>query len=457
MPEIGEVARMVHYLRKHLVHRTITTCQAYEDSIVYGKKGGTDADTFGKALTGRKVTGAGTQGKYFWLTFDKPPHSVMHLGMTGWIKCSAEETAYYKRAKVEDQPPESWPPEQKWTKWLIKCDAEGDRDAVELAFMDARRLGRIGLVDCDADDIRHHSPLKENGPDPFVDKDIVTVEWLSDLLNRKKVPVKALLLDQANISGIGNWVADEIMYQAKLHPEQYSNTFNDQQIKQLHDALIEVTTIACETLADSSQFPETWLMKYRWDKGKKGNVNKLPSGNKIEHITVGGRTSAFVPAVQKKTAAVTGDVDSGGEAKAGKAPAKGRKRKVKEEEKEEEEEEDEDEDEEEVMPAKKSRGKKVKTETHAEAPAKKARQGRKAKAEPAEDDDGEVEEPPETKKPKSTPKKAAKPLVPSKRQSSRKKTADEPPAAQKAKAKTPAKQSEKPVVPGERRSTRGKK
>ncbi|KAI5369125.1 putative ribosomal protein S13-like, H2TH [Septoria linicola] len=453
MPEIGEVARMVHYLRKHLVHRTITTCQAYEDSIVYGKKGGTDADTFGKALTGRKVTGAGTQGKYFWLTFDKPPHSVMHLGMTGWIKCSAEETAYYKRAKVEDTPPESWPPEQKWTKWLIKCDAEGDRDAVELAFMDARRLGRIGLVDCDADDIRHHSPLKENGPDPFVDKDIVTVEWLSDLLNRKKVPVKALLLDQANISGIGNWVADEIMYQAKLHPEQYSNTFNDQQIKQLHDALIEVTTIACETLADSSQFPETWLMKYRWDKGKKGNVNKLPSGNKIEHITVGGRTSAFVPAVQKKTAAVAGDVDSGGEARAGNAPAKGRKRKVKEEEKEEE-----DEDEEEVMPATKSRGKKVKTETHAEAPAKKARQGRKAKAEPAEDNDGEVEELPETKKPKSTPKKAAKPLVPSEKQSSRKKTADEPPAAQKAKkAKTPAKQSEKPVVPGERRSTRGKK
>jgi formamidopyrimidine-DNA glycosylase len=49
--------------------------------------------------------------------------------------------------------------------------------------------------------------------------------------------------------------------------EQYSNTFNNDQIKALHDSIISICTTACETLADSAQFPETWLMKYRWDKG----------------------------------------------------------------------------------------------------------------------------------------------------------------------------------------------
>jgi hypothetical protein len=83
------------------------------------------------------------------------------------------------------------------------------------------------------------------------------------------------------------------------------------------------------------------------DKGKKGaDANVLPNGEKIVHLKVGGRTSAIVPSVQKKTAAVAGDVDGdededeGAESK----PAKGRKRKVKSE--------DEDEDEEKPAPKK---------------------------------------------------------------------------------------------------------
>ncbi|KAF7196465.1 Formamidopyrimidine-DNA glycosylase [Pseudocercospora fuligena] len=345
MPEIGEVARIVHYLRKHLVGRTVKTCKGFNDDIVYGKVG-CSADAFSKAVEGKKVLGAGQQGKYFYLTFDSPPHSVMHLGMTGWIKFSTEETFYYKQAVEEDKKPEEWPPNEKWTKWLIKCDKEGGREPVEVAFVDARRLGRIRLIDCDADNIRKVSPLKENGPDPVIDKDTLTVEWLSDLLNRKKVPIKALLLDQANISGVGNWVADEILYQARIHPEQYCNTFDQDQIKRIHDSLIGVCTTACELLADSSKFPEDWLMKYRWDKGKK-EKNVLPNGNKIEHLTVGGRTSAIVPAVQKKTAAVAGDIN-GDESKKSVSSKKRKSSK---------ENDDEDENESgEVMPAKKGRG-----------------------------------------------------------------------------------------------------
>ncbi|KAK4507719.1 hypothetical protein PRZ48_001454 [Zasmidium cellare] len=428
MPEIGEVARIVHYLRKHLVNRTIKSCQGFEDNIVYGKVG-CSADEFSKAVEGRKVTGAGQQGKYFYVTFDRKPHSVMHLGMTGWIKFSVEETGYYKQAK-ESTVVEEWPP--KYMKWLIKCDAEKvdgqDREPVEVAFIDARRLARIRLVDCDADKIRDNSPLKENGPDPVIDKHILTIDWLAALMRRKKNPVKALLLDQANISGVGNWVADEVLYQARIHPEQYCNTFGDEEIKRIHDSLIAVCTTACETLADSKQFPENWLMKYRWDKGKKDS-NVLPNGDKIVHLTVGGRTSAIVPNVQKKTAAVAGDVDEDGGEKKSK-PAKGRKRKSKADE------EDEDEaEEEEVLPAKKDRSKKVKAEKPEAngddtAPPKKTAKRKKAKAETVEDADegADVKEEPEGSKPatakkaKATPKKEAKPVTPGSRRSSRNKS-----------------------------------
>lgn len=234
---------------------------------MYGKVG-CSATAFKKAVEGRKVVGAAQQGKYFYITFDKPPHAVLHFGMTGWMKFDCEETHYYRQAKVKPEDME-WPP--KYAKFILKADAETidgqKKEAVEAAFVDARRLARIRLVDCKAEDIRKVEPLSKNGPDPVVDKDIFTVEFLTTLLRKKKVPVKALLLDQANISGIGNWVADEVMYQARLHPEQYSNTFDDDQIQRLYDAINTVCGIACSTLADSTQFPEDWLMKYRWDKG----------------------------------------------------------------------------------------------------------------------------------------------------------------------------------------------
>lgn len=77
---------------------------------------------------------------------------------------------------------------------------------VEAAFTDPRRFARIRLVDCAAEDIRNTTPLKENGPDPVIDKDILTEEWLVEKMKKRHVPVKAFILDQANISGIGNWV-----------------------------------------------------------------------------------------------------------------------------------------------------------------------------------------------------------------------------------------------------------
>jgi formamidopyrimidine-DNA glycosylase len=103
-------------------------------------------------------------------------------------------------------------------------------------------------------------------------------------------------------------VRDEILYHAKLHPEQYSDTFSLAQLKQLHSSIMYVCQTAVDALGDSSKFPDEWLFKHRWGKGKKDSSSTLPNGAKITFVTVGGRTSCIVPSVQKKTGPVAGDV-----------------------------------------------------------------------------------------------------------------------------------------------------
>ncbi|KAK2074660.1 hypothetical protein P8C59_008849 [Phyllachora maydis] len=137
MPEISEIARIVHFLNLHLVGARIKTVLAVEDANVFGKVGTTGPE-FVAALTGRKVISAGQQGKYFWLVLDKPPHPVMHFGMTGWIHIKGELTAYtnyYKKMKEDEM--DIWPPKY----WKFQLRTEDD-PAVEIAFTDPRRFGR---------------------------------------------------------------------------------------------------------------------------------------------------------------------------------------------------------------------------------------------------------------------------------------------------------------------------
>ncbi|KAI4190800.1 MAG: hypothetical protein L6R41_000574 [Letrouitia leprolyta] len=325
MPEIGEVARIVHYIQKNLVGKKLAVVKAQHDENVFGKVG-TSAAEFEKALTGKKVVDAKQQGKYFWLVMSSPPHPLFHFGMAGWWKIRNLETAYYRPSKPQE---DIWPPKY-WKFTLETASDNPQQPKSEHAFVDFRRFARVRLVDCAAEDLRNVSPLKENGPDPVIDRDILTEEWLVQKLQSKHVPVKALLLDQANISGIGNWVGDELLFDAKIHPEQYSNTLTPAQMKQLHKSIHYVCSTSVELLAESDKFPEHWLFKHRWGKGKKDDPQCLPSGEKIKFITVGGRTSAIVPSVQKKTGAVAGDVGSDEDEEAEKPKKTKRKSPVKE-------------------------------------------------------------------------------------------------------------------------------
>lgn len=130
-----------------------------------------------------------------------PPHPVCHFGMAGWFKIRGVETAYYKPTKpvIEEWPPKYW-------KFCLETAPDKGQSITEAAFVDFRRFARVRLIDCPGNEIRNVSPLKENGPDPVIDREILTQEWLVEKCKSKRIPIKALLLDQANISGIGNWV-----------------------------------------------------------------------------------------------------------------------------------------------------------------------------------------------------------------------------------------------------------
>jgi len=124
-----------------------------------------------------------------------------------------------------------------------------------------------------------------------------------------------------------------VLYQACIHPEQYSHTLPKSALKVLYEKIHSVTTEAASVLGDSSKFPDDWLFSYRWGKsrtrGKKGGKeenNVLPNGEIIKHITVGGRTSAVVESRQKK---IRGNGE-GGEVEE-EEPSGKKKRRVKEE------------------------------------------------------------------------------------------------------------------------------
>merc|ERR1712176_976385 len=117
------------------------------------------------------------------------------------------------------------------------------------------------------------------------------------MLGKRKQAIKAVLLNQQFISGVGNWVADEILYQSKIHPEEKSDSFTKEMTAVLHESMRYVLETAVGVDAESSKFPSHWLFHYRWT-GKK--ASKINNQLQVKFITVGSRTTAYVPSIQKK-------------------------------------------------------------------------------------------------------------------------------------------------------------
>ncbi|KAM5578671.1 formamidopyrimidine-DNA glycosylase [Rosa sericea] len=278
MPELPEVEAARRAIEENCVGKKITKAIVADDSKVID---GVSRADFEASLLGKTIVSAHRKGKNMWLQLDSPPFPSFQFGMAGAVYIKGVAVTKYKRSAVKDT--DEWP--SKYSKVFVQLD-----DGLEFSFTDKRRFARVRLLE----DPTSVPPISELGPDALLEP--MTVDELLASLSKKKISIKALLLDQSFISGIGNWVADEVLYQARIHPEQSSATLSKECVGALHKSIKEVIEYAVQVDAASTHFPCEWLFHFRWGK-RPGKIN----GKKINFITVGGRTSAFVPELQKLT------------------------------------------------------------------------------------------------------------------------------------------------------------
>lgn len=277
MPELPEVETVCRVMRKALEGRRITHVEVIPDSIVFS---GHSAKAVEKAISGRTVKSIGRRGKFFWLVLSGEGPTVFgHLGMSGWIREVGKEGVRLQGHGDAPFDDESGRP--RFLRLLMQT-AEGRG----IAYTDSRRFGRIWLSESPETDKR----IKRLGPDAL--EELPSNTELARLFGRRKVSIKAVLLDQGALSGIGNWVADEVLYQARISPKRVASKLTEKEIATLRRSILSVLSHAVKVSSDHKQFPKSWLFDHRWG-GSRGS-QKI-GGKAIKREVVAGRTTAWVP------------------------------------------------------------------------------------------------------------------------------------------------------------------
>jgi formamidopyrimidine-DNA glycosylase len=282
MPELPEVEASRRELEARTLGRTILSVCTTEAG---GAREGLEDEltlqpspaAVRAALEGRRVTGTGRHGKRQWLSLGGAGPGVcsLHFGMGGALSFS---TGARGRG-------EGWPPAN--TKLELSLDG-GLR--VALTDDDARRLARVRPF---ADAAAAREGL---GVDALLELPSEAV--LAGMLASTR-PVKALLLDQSIIAGVGNYIADEVCYLARVHPATAAAAVGADaaSVRALRGALADVVGHAVRANAEHARFPAHWLFHRRWNKGA-GTDRRTLEGHGIAWSTVGGRITASVGAVQ---------------------------------------------------------------------------------------------------------------------------------------------------------------
>jgi len=265
VPELPEVEAARVLLEGVLRRRRIVAVDTVADAIVYA---GVTPRRLAAALRGRVVKRVGRKGKHLWLELDRRPWPVFHLGMTGRFKVYAAQTERPRFLKLE------------------MLTSSGQR----VAFADSRRFGRIRLQQRPEEE----PPISALGFDAL--REVPDPKELARLLARRKAPIKAVLLDQSVFAGVGNWVADEILFQAGISPHRPASSLTPAEVRRLRARLIAIVAHAVKVGADSGRFPRSWLFHTRWDRGASAVTSRA---ERIRHETIGGRTAAWVPGRQR--------------------------------------------------------------------------------------------------------------------------------------------------------------
>ena len=278
MPELPEVERGRKLAEAVTAGRRIEQVWCDDDPLVFD---GVEPDRWRSALRGKRVAAARRWGKQLWLELDAPPHPLFHFGMAGGFKTPTSTPLQLKSGPREDT--SVWPPR------FVKIQLHLD-DGGELAMTDGRRLGRILL----REEPENEPPIAKLGFDPLLA--MPSPKRFSELLRARGGILKSLLLDQSFAAGVGNWIADEALFQAGIDPRRRARSLTDAEARRLRARLGAIVERAVDANADDSRYPRTWLFHRRWGRQDDARTTR---GERIEHVTIGGRTTAWVPARQR--------------------------------------------------------------------------------------------------------------------------------------------------------------
>jgi formamidopyrimidine-DNA glycosylase len=279
MPELPDVDVARTAAARVAVGRRIARVRCADDPLVFE---GVSPARFRRALHGRQVRAVHRRGKHMWFELDRRPWPAFHFGMTGGIHLPGTPEAKLVSSATRNRGG-AWPPP--FTKIHFTFD-----DGGELVIADARRLGRIRL----RHDPRNEPPISLLGFDALLE--LPPPRRFVELLQGRSAAIKAVLLDQSFAAGVGNWIADEVLFQARIDPRRPARSLSRDEAVRVRAALKRVVTAAVEAGSDSDRYPRTWLFHTRWERGPAAVTAR---GQWIRHDTIGGRTAAWVPAVQR--------------------------------------------------------------------------------------------------------------------------------------------------------------
>ena len=264
MPELAEV---LYFSRRWLPGRgeKVLRVHLHPAKRVFR---GTPTQELLRRLPGERMVSGETHGKQMLFRFGPEVWLGVHLGMTG---------------KLSAEPPHHVPGKHDHLVLYTSNRA--------LVFQDPRLFGRIRF-ECSRQAPRWWSSL----PTPVLNREF-SIPRLSEILKKRgRTPLKPLLLLQDFFPGIGNWMADEILWRARLHPRTLAGTLGHSAIAVLHAKIQKMSQEAIRIIGrDWSDPPRSWLFLHRWEDG-----GKCPRCREsLRRQPVGGRTACWCPVCQK--------------------------------------------------------------------------------------------------------------------------------------------------------------
>jgi formamidopyrimidine-DNA glycosylase len=264
MPELPEVEGYRQYLEATSLHQPIEAIDVEDIKLLT-----TDQSTLTEALHGTSFTGTRRVGKNLFVFTDRPGVIVrMHFGMTGDLEYYHSSLDRPRHARIVFY----------------------FRSGFNLGFICPRKFERIGLVG----DVDVFLKKKKIGKDALE----LTAEELSAVLATRKGPVKSVLLDQSVAAGVGNWIADELLYQAGILPEKPANELSPAEVEALWEATGRVLRTAIDKEARYADFPASYLIHARaWDTSPYEEASQhllCPRcQSEIKITRIGGRTTYY--------------------------------------------------------------------------------------------------------------------------------------------------------------------